>query len=352
MPIRARPESKETQALMTTPPKQLEFHHYRIITEVGAGGLGQVFKAVDERNGRVVAVKVLHQRYQTSRRFLGIFHRELLIISRLKHKHIVEYIEANFSPPNCYIVTEFVDGWSLHWLMKRFGKIPPLVALSIAIDILQGIDYLHLQDIIHSDLSAPNVLIDKTGRVLVTDFGLAAADQTEDYRNYMIGTPGYYSPEHVTDAAIVSQSDLYCVGLLIYQMIVGDKAVPATRDRKEIYRNMKRVNFKRVETGDRKLTKMIRRLLKIVLRMGPSRRFPNAETMIFEIYKILRAYNIRYARYGIHQFLLDKKLTQPLQRKVLQDIYFGTEPAEASSVTPKSSTRSVVTGKEDESDDD
>lgn len=335
--------------MTTTPTKPQEFRHYRIISEVGAGGLGQVFKAVDERNGRVVAVKVLHQRYQTSRRFLGIFHRELLIISRLKHKHIVEYIEANFSPPNCYIVTEFVDGWSLHGLIKRFGKIPPLVALSIAIDILQGIDYLHLQDIIHSDLSAPNVLIDKTGRVLVTDFGLAAADQTEDYRNYMIGTPGYYSPEHVTDAAIVTQSDLYCVGLLIYQMIVGDKAVPATRDRKEIYRNMKRINFKRVVTTDRKLTKMIRRLLKIVLRMGPSRRFPNAETMIYEIYKILRAYNIRYARYGIHQFLLDNKLTQPLQQKVTQPIYFGTDSPEALSTPPPPSPSS---GEEETGDDE
>src|SRR5690606_16947438 len=142
-------------------------------------------------------------------------------------------------------------------------------------------DYLHLHDTIHSDLSSPNVLLDKTGRVLVTDFGLAAQDRTEDYRNYMVGTPGYYSPEHVTDAAMVNQSDLYCVGLLLYQMVVGDKAVPAGKDRKEILKAMKKINFKRIACSDRKLQKQLRKFLEVALRLNPSRRFRNAEHMIF-----------------------------------------------------------------------
>lgn len=300
-----------------------EFKHYRILSEVGAGGLGRVFKAIDQRTGRVVAVKVLHDRYQNSKRFLGIFHRELMIISRLKHKHIVEYIDANFEPPDCFIVAEFIDGWSLHALMKKFGKMPPLVALAITIDILQGIDYLHLQDIVHSDLSAPNVLIDKTGRVLVTDFGLAAQDKTEDYRNYMVGTPGYYSPEHVTDQPINPQSDIYCVGLLLYQMIVGDKAVIASKDRKEIVRGMSKIDFKRITATDSKLEKALRKILKKALARRQFFRYKNAEPMIVDIYKVLRSFDIRYARYAIHQMLLDAKLTEPQPKHVTQDIYKG-----------------------------
>lgn len=297
--------------------------HYRILAEIGSGGLGQVFKAVDQRTGRLVAIKFLHQRYQTSRKFLGIFHRELLIISRLRHKHIVEFLDASFEPPHCYIVTEFVDGWSLHALMKRFPRLPPMIALCITIDILQGIDYLHLHDTIHSDLSAPNVLLDKTGRVLVTDFGLAAQDKTEDYRNYMVGTPGYYSPEHVTDTGIVAQSDLYCVGLLLYQMLTGEKAVPPSKNRKEILRSMKRIDFNRVVCSDKRLQNMLRKLLKVALKLHPSRRYPNAEAMIYDVYSILKMNHIRFARYAIHQFLLEQKLTEPLAKKINQDIYKG-----------------------------
>ena len=195
---------------------------YVIESEVGSGGLGRVFRSTDPKTGRPVAVKILHDKYQESRKFLGIFHRELLTVSRLKHKHVVEFIDANFDPPNCYIVTEFIDGWSLYKIMRHFGRVPPLVAMCIAIDILQGIDYLHLHDTIHSDLSSPNVLVSNTGKILVTDFGLACNGELENYKNYMVGTPGYYSPEHVVEAAIVPQSDLYCVALLLFEMISGE----------------------------------------------------------------------------------------------------------------------------------
>ena len=302
-----------------------DFKNYRIVAEIGSGGLGKVYRAIDERTGKTVAVKVLHKKYQQSRRFLGIFHRELLIVSRLKHKHIVNFLDANFEPPNCFIVSEFIDGWSLHYVMKQFGRVPPLVALCIAIEVLQGIDYLHLHDMVHSDLSSPNVLIDRSGRVYVTDFGLAFQEHVEDYKNYMVGTPGYYSPEHITDAPIVPQSDLYCVGLLIYEMICGVKAVAPHKDRGVIYKRMKEVDFGKIGITDRKLRRLITKVLKSSLKISVGRRTQSAETMLFEIYEILKKYNIRYSRYGIHQMLVDGKLTPPPAKGSSQDIYFGFE---------------------------
>lgn len=297
--------------------------HYCILKEVGSGGLGQVFKAIDERTGRTVAVKVLHEKFQLNVKRLGHFHRELLIASRLRHKHIVEFIDANFEPPVCYIVSEFVDGWSLHFLMKTVKKFPPLVALAITFDMLQGIDYLHLHDMIHSDLSSPNVMIDKGGRVLVTDFGLATQDHVEDYKNYVVGTPGYYSPEHVSDAPIDQRSDLYCVGLLLYEMLTGTKAVPASRNRKEVIAAMKKVDFSAVTAEDRKLQRLLRKFLKVSLRWKPHRRMASAEVMVFEIYKILRRYEIRYARYAIQQFLMEQGLSSPIEEDRMQKINYG-----------------------------
>ena len=283
--------------------QQKKIGKYEIDYEVGAGGLGKVYKGLDRDTGDAVAVKVLHEKYQMNKRFLGIFHRELLIVSRLKHKHIVEYRDANYKPPNCYIVTEFVDGWSLYRLIKHFKRLPPLVALSVAIDMLQGIDYLHLHDTIHSDLSSPNVLISRQGKVLLTDFGLACSGEVENYKNYMVGTPGYYSPEHITDSSILPQSDIYCVGLLLYEMVAGEKAVRASKDREEIIHSMKNIDFRKIKCSERRLQSAIRKICKKALRYRSRFRTKNAERMIMDIYKILKRYDIRYSRHAIHQML-------------------------------------------------
>ena len=296
---------------------------YQLIREVGAGGLGRVFKAIDERSGRSVAVKFLHTKYSTNRRFLGIFHRELLIVSRLKHKHIVNYLDSHFDPPLCFIVTEFVDGWSGYQLLKLTGKLPPLVALSIAMDMLQGIDYLHLHDVVHSDLSAANYLINKEGKVMVTDFGLACEQNIENYKNFVIGTPGYYSPEHLKNTGIVPASDIYAVGLNIYELLTGEKAVKPSTDRRKILASMREIDFSKIICTDRKLEKKLRRFVKRSLQVSTWWRTPSAEAMVIGVYKILKEYGIRYSRHAIKQFLVDKRLSSQSDKLKDQDIYQG-----------------------------
>ncbi len=299
--------------------------HYRIIEEVGTGGLGRVFRAIDENNGRTVAIKVLHDKFALNQKFLGIFHRELLIMSGLHHKHIVSYLDSAFEPPNCYIVTEFVEGWSGHTFRKMVEKVPPLVGLSIAIDMLQGIDHLHLHDTIHSDLSAANYMLDKEGRVYVTDFGLSCQMQVEDYKNYQVGTPGYYSPEHITDSPMSPQTDLYCAGLILFELITGEKAVPALNDRHKILDHMKRIDFKKIQFKDRKMTSLLRKLLKGSLQINPNRRINSADQMMFKCYEILKRYKIRYARHAIKKYLVDRRLAKGPFSGIDQDIYQGLD---------------------------
>jgi serine/threonine-protein kinase len=297
--------------------------HYRILEEVGAGGLGRVFRAINENNGRTVAIKVLHDRFARNKKFLGIFHRELLIMSGFNHKHIVSYLDSAFEPPNCYIVTEFVEGWSGHAFRKMVGKVPPLVGLSIAIDMLQGIDHLHLHDTIHSDLSAANYMIDKEGRVFVTDFGLSCQIHIEDYKNYQIGTPGYYSPEHITSQAMCPQTDLYCIGLVLFELVTGDKAVPAMTDRAKTIESMKKIDFSKIKFTDRKLTLLLTKFLKTALQININRRFSAADQMMFQCYEILKRYEIRYARHAIKKFLVDRHLANGPFVGIDQNIYQG-----------------------------
>lgn len=296
---------------------------YRLVQEVGAGGVGRVFRAIDERNGRTVAVKILHDSLLRDPKRLGHFHRELLIMASFNHRHIVSYLDSYFDPPNCYIVTEFIEGWSGYNLYKKTGRMPPVVALCILIDILKGIDYLHLHNTIHSDLSAANYLVDMHGRVALTDFGLSIKQEVEDYKNYSLGTPGYYAPEHITGSGITPQTDLYCAGLILYELLVGQKAVPATKESAKNLAAMKRINFNIVQTNDHKMTKKIRALLEKTLAFSASRRFAAADELMFAAYEIVKLYNIRFARYAIHQYLADKELTKFPFKGPEQNIYQG-----------------------------
>jgi serine/threonine protein kinase len=140
----------------------------------------------------------------------------------------------------------------------------------------------------------------------------------------MIGTPGYYSPEHITNTSIVPGSDIYCVGLLIYEMIVGDKAVVATKDRNEIVRAMHDIDFERLPITDRKMKKMIQKILKSALNFNPQKRTRSCEQIIMQVSEVLLKYQIRYARYAIRQFLNDIGLSNRESReKGQQNIYNG-----------------------------
>jgi serine/threonine protein kinase len=244
-------------------------------------------------------------------------------MSSLSHRHIVTFLDSYFDPPTCYIVTEFIEGWSGHALYKKTGRMPPLVCLAILIDMLQGIDHLHLHNVIHSDLSAANYLVEKSGRVLVTDFGLSCKQEIEDYRNYMIGTPGYYSPEHITEQGLVPQTDLYCAGLILFELITGQKAVVASTDRHKIMAAMKRIEFNLIQCSDPKLQKMIRSFLEKSLAPQVSKRFQSADQMMFSCYEILRRYGIRFARHAIKKYLIDKGLVKGPFTGQDQNIYIG-----------------------------
>ena len=297
--------------------------NYRVIEEVGVGGLGRVFRGIDERTGRTVAIKVLHDKYANNRKFLGIFHKELLIMAGMHHKHIVEFIDSHFEPPNCFIVTEFIEGWSGHAFIKQVSPVPPLVALSVIIDMMKGIDHLHLHDTIHSDLSAANILLDRSGRVMVTDFGLSCQMEVEDYKNYMIGTPGYYSPEHISESSICPQTDIYCAGLILFEMIAMKKAVVASTERKKVLVAMKKIDFDSLPVADRQMKSMIVKLLKGTLAFKPGSRMQTAEQVMFACYEILRRYEIRYARHAIKKFMVDKGLVKPPFDGNEQAIYQG-----------------------------
>ncbi|MFY7930019.1 MAG: serine/threonine protein kinase [Oligoflexus sp.] len=305
------------------------FGEYHLVELVGEGGLGKVYRAYDIRTKEEVAIKFLHERYLEDDAFSGVFHRELLIHKSLQHPALVPIYAGRFQPPHCYIVSRFIDGWSLRSLLAHFGRCPPLVGLSIAIQIAAGLDALHLRDLVHADLSTANILIEKSGRAYLTDFGLTAFANPHDVRKNIFGTPGYYSPEHLINRPIAASSDVYVLGLLIYEMLDGQKFIPAasaSQHANEILRRMENPRLGMIKCVAPDLRADLLTLLRTCLEPMAEKRYASGEEVGLVLNKMLRRYRIHSPQQAVLEFLSDGLLSVTQSPALEQDIYWGNVP--------------------------
>ncbi|RZA24624.1 MAG: serine/threonine protein kinase [Proteobacteria bacterium] len=302
--------------------------NYEIIELVGEGGLGKVFKARNLSSGQIVALKLLHERYGRDERFLGVFHRELMMHRTVSHHSLVPILDNQFEPPQCFIVSRFVDGWAGRGVIKHFGRMPPLVVLSLMVQIAAGLDALHLRDLVHADLSAANILVEKTGKAFLTDFSLTSDVSSLQKKEHIFGTPGYYSPEHLTSTPVTPASDIYVIGLLIWEMINGVKLIPALeggKQTKEILSHMMNISFRELKCTSEPLVRDLLSLLRMMVHPQDSKRYENGEKLGRAIDTLLKKYGINNPQAAVVQFLGDGLL--PTTYKVPpQNIYLGYAP--------------------------
>lgn len=294
--------------------------NYEILELVGTGGLGEVYKASNRRTGEIVALKRLHDQYQDNPKLLGLFHKEIMIHSRVAHKHCIRFIEADLTPPNAHIVTNFIDGYNCHNLIRQVGAVPPLIACCIILDMLQGLEHLHCLDIVHSDITPSNIMVERTGRVLLADFGLSCHQEVEDYAGMTVGTPGYQSPERLRHEPMSVQADIYCTGIILHEMLRGERLF-ASMTEKEIVSRMGRLDLNWIDTGEKGLDKLLKQTLATALSVKIARRFPTARDFMYAIYHCLRPFNIRYTRRAILQWMVDQRLTEVPAAPPQQRIY-------------------------------
>jgi serine/threonine protein kinase len=192
---------------------------YRIIKELGRGGLGIVYKALDMRLQRVVALKVIHSGPNTeSRRRLTA---EARIASRLKHPNLVQTYDHGVADGVAYTVGAYVEGSTLQELMAR-GSVDSHRAIEIIQQVGRGLEYLHQQGLVHRDVKPGNILISNEGAVLLTDFGLTVPSGTTTLmETYIAGTPNYLSPEQARGSTVAPSSDVFLLGIILYELLTG-----------------------------------------------------------------------------------------------------------------------------------
>src|SRR5205085_8918877 len=202
---------------------------YRIERKLGAGGMADVYLAEDQELGRRVAIKILNDRHAADDSFIERFRREAKNAAGLSHPNIVSIYDRGEAEGTDYIAMEFLDGRSLKELIVGRGPAPIKVTIDYARQILAAVGFAHKHGIVHRDIKPHNVLVGPEGRLKVTDFGIArsgASQMTEV--GSIIGTAQYLSPEQARGSPVDQRSDVYSVGIVLYEMLTG--TVPFTGD--------------------------------------------------------------------------------------------------------------------------
>src|SRR4051794_33394185 len=197
---------------------------YRLDAQVGTGGMSTVYRAFDSTLERRVAIKLMHRDIAGDSDQLERFRREARAVARLSHPHIVGVIDAGEEDGRPYIVFEYVEGETLKDRIRRLGRLPVDEAIAYAIEIARALGAAHGRGIVHRDVKPQNVLVDEEGSAKVTDFGIARSMDdsglTADGR--VLGTTDYVSPEQALGDDVNGQSDLYSLGIVLYEMLTGD----------------------------------------------------------------------------------------------------------------------------------
>jgi serine/threonine-protein kinase len=260
----------------------------RIVEEVASGGMAVVYRAVQDPLGRTVAIKALKSSAALEENVVTRFEREAKSLALLQHENIIHIYDFYRERGALFIVMEYVQGIDLYDLLEKCGRLPYDVAAIIAMQVARALDYVHYRGIVHRDIKPANVMISRQGGTKVMDFGIARdtsfGDLTEAGTG--IGTPAYMSPEQVLGDKLDARSDIFSLGVMLYQMVTGKK--PFVEDERRSA--MHKIRLEK-HVGARKLNPEIPRELERVidrcLEKQPRDRWRSAQHMVMALERFL-----------------------------------------------------------------
>jgi len=257
---------------------------YELMERVGGGGMALVYKAHDTLLGRKVAVKILRQQFTNDEDFIKRFRREAQAAASLSHPNVVSIYDVGQDGDVHYIIMEYIEGTNLNDKIKQQAPLQIEEAVHIASQICDALDHAHHNQIIHRDIKPHNILIGKNGRVKVTDFGIARAAASTDITQTgaVLGSVHYFSPEHAKGVAQGAKSDLYSLGIVLYQMLtaklpfLGDSPISvALKHLQEKVEEPRKVNPL--------IPQSVENIILRALRKNPDERYVSAKQMLNDL---------------------------------------------------------------------
>jgi eukaryotic-like serine/threonine-protein kinase len=261
---------------------------YRVLRKLGTGGMANVYLAEDEELGRRVAIKVLDERHASDEQFVERFRREAKSAAALSHPNIVSIYDRGEARGAYYIAMEYLEGRTLKELIARHGPLSIRTAVGYARQILAALRFAHRHGLVHRDIKPHNVLVDVDGRLKVADFGIARSNASQlTEAGSIIGTAQYLSPEQARGAPVDQRSDLYSLGVVLYELLTG--VVPFAGDT-PVEIAMKHLSGV-PEPPSKKRTEVSRDLDMVVIRSlakRPDERYQSAEEMDADLARVER----------------------------------------------------------------
>jgi len=228
-PVPPAPPTIPPRTLRTLEPGTVLADRYRIVAPLGHGGMGEVYRAEDLKLGQTIALKFLRVSFASDPAWLARFVGEARVARSVTHPNVCRVFDIGEADGEHFLTMEYIDGEDLATLLRRIGRLPADKALDTARQLCVGLAAAHGAGVLHRDLKPANIMLDGRGRVRITDFGLAGLAHEIEGRELRAGTPAYMAPEQIAGESVSVRSDLYSLGLVLYELVTGRPAFEAER---------------------------------------------------------------------------------------------------------------------------
>lgn len=264
---------------------------YKLLSPIGQGGMAVVHKAQDLSLGRLVAVKILRENLTGDTEFLARFQQEARAAANLAHPNIVTVHDFGRDGGRYYIVMEYIEGQDLKTLIKESAPFPIDHALDLAVQICAGVGYAHRAGLVHCDIKPQNILVTSDGRVKITDFGIARAlanIRPGETTDVVWGSPQYYSPEQAAGEHPTPASDVYSIGVVMFEMLAGRLPFVASTQQQLAMMHL-REEPPRLSMFNQQMPETLERIIHKVLAKEPAARYRTAD----QLGRILISYRLQ-----------------------------------------------------------
>jgi len=272
-----------------TPANRVIQDAYELLEEIGQGGMAQVFRARQLSLNRIVAIKEIKPAFTNNPEVLERFKREARTAANLTHENIVQVY--NFSEPSrgsLFIVLEYMEGQDLKTLLRRAGPPPPRIAAILCREAARALAYAHARHLVHRDVKPANIMVSDQGEVKLMDFGIVREMDSDLTRTgAFLGTPSYMSPEQFLGEEITPASDLFSLGIVLFELLTGEKPFKADNEA-SLSKKVRIEREPKVRSLNPKVPRRLAAAVHLCLRKDPDKRPLSADNLIFDLEKFLR----------------------------------------------------------------